>query len=254
MSLEMIRVSILTIIRLALLIISMENLRQLREEINWEDLASLKCEYYHEILNGVGVSFMEYRGCRSWFKEENLKETHIGAAQRKWLRDLYLEDGEFEHLNSTLFISPLALFILSKLVSKAAFYKVGDVQEYCTYKSIPQLVELLDLLRSWKERRAGRELLIVGGDIHMGGTTDILYKGKKIFAQFVSSAINSKEVSSFEKGLMDLMMKMGKINGDYTCCHGKWKKRNNYGIVEVITNEQGSKIESKLELLRDKKK
>ena len=221
--------------------------RQLREDINLKNLSSLKCEYHHHILNGVGVSFMEYRGCRSWFREENLKETHIGAAQREWMRDLYKEKG-------TIFISPIPLFLLSKLVSRIAYLKEDDIQEYWTYRSIPQLVELLDLLRGWKEKRAGRELLVVGGDFHLGGMTDVIYQEKKVFTQFVCSAINSKEASWLEKGILDVVMKIGKLNNDYSFYHHKWKKRNNYGVIEVITDKQGSKIEAKLETLKVEKK
>jgi len=228
--------------------------RQLREDIPWDNLKSLKCEYYHVILNGVGVSFMEYRGCRSWFREDNLKETHIGAAQRAWLQELYSEAGEFEFVTSTIFISPLPLFVLSKLVSQVAYYKVDDVQEYWSYRSIPQLVELLELLRAWKRRRADREILVVGGDIHMGGTTDVMYQGRKIFTQFVSSSINSKETSWLEKGVMDILMKLGKVNDDYTFLHNKWKKRNNYGVIEATYGKEGARIETKLETLKVPKK
>ena len=227
--------------------------RQLREDIPWDNLASLRCEYHHHILNGVGVSFMEYRGCRSWFREANLKETHIGASQREWLRALYGKGGLFEQVNSAIFISPLPLFIFSKLVSKVAFLKVDDVQEYWTYQSIPQLLELLDLIRGWKQRRSDRDLVIVGGDIHLGGTTDVMYAGQKLCTQFVCSAINSHESHWLEKGIMDLVMKWGKVNSDYTFMHRKWTKRNNYGVVEVYSDYNGSRIDCKLEKLKPQK-
>jgi len=228
--------------------------RQLREDIPWDNLKSLKCEYHHHILNGVGVSFMEYRGCRSWFREDKLKETHIGAAQSQWIRDLYKPGGKFEQVNSALFLSPLPLFVLSKFISQVAFIKEDDIQEYWTYRSIPQLVELLDLLREWKQRRENREILVVGGDIHMGGSTDVMYQGKKIFTQFVSSSMNSKESSWLEKGIMDLVMKLGKVDNNYAFLHQKWKRKNNYGVIEVITGKEGSKIEARLETLKEVKK
>jgi len=228
--------------------------RQLREDIPWDNLASLRCEYHHHILNGVGVSFMEYRGCRSWFREANLEDTHIGQAQTDWLRALYGPGGLFEQVNTALFITPLPLFVFSKLVSQVAFYKVDDVQEYWSYKAIPQLVELLNLIRGWKERRAGRELLVVAGDIHLGGTTDIMYGGQKIFTQFVSSAINSHESSWIEKGIMDHLMKMGKLNDDYTFLHNKWTKKNNYGVIEVYSDYNGSRIDCRLETLKAQNK
>jgi len=216
--------------------------RQLREDIPWEDLASMKCEYFHEVLNGVGVSFMEYRGARSWFREHELNKTHIGKAQKEWLESLYKKGGEFEQLNSTIFISPLPLFILNKLNSNVAYHVSDDIQEYWTYRSIPQLVELLELLRAWKERKAGKEIIVVGGDVHLGGITDVMYKGRKIFTQFVSSGISQKEIGVFEKGVFFFLMKFGRVNDDYTFRHHGWTRKNNFGILNVMTDSKGSRM------------
>jgi len=220
--------------------------RQLREDINWKNLKAMKCEYHEHILNGVGVSFMEYRGNRSWFREEYLRDTHMGKAQQAWLGSLYKQGGRFEGLNSAMFITPLPLFLLTHFVSQVAYLKSDDIQEYWTYDSVDQLAELLDLLRTWKERVNGREIVVIGGDFHLGGWTDIGYKGKKIFSQFTTSAISQDQTSGFEKAILDVLMKLGKLNKEYSFSHYGWTKENNYGVVEASTENKVAKINSTL--------
>jgi len=224
--------------------------RQLREDIDWNDLASLKCEYHHHILNGVGVSFMEYRGCRSWFREENLKETHIGRDQKAWIQDLYREGGEFEQVNSAIFITPLPLFLFPKFISKLAYLKSDDIQEHWTYNSVAQLEEMLDLLRKWKKRGTKKEILVVGGDFHLGGWTDVMYKKEKVFTQFISSAINSEVASKYEKTVVDALMNLGKLTKVYQFKHSGWIKENNFGLVEISREDEISEIEASLGVSR----
>jgi len=223
--------------------------RQLRQDIPWENLKSLKCEYYHQILNGVGVSFIEYRGCRSWFREENLEETHIGEAQKKWLTKLFEDKDKFEGVNSVIFISPLPLFLFHHYISKVAYFKSDDIQEHWTYRHIPQLIELLDLLVAWKLRYDGREILVVGGDFHLGGWTDVLYQGEKVFTQFITSAINGHGANLLQEVFLKVLMLFGEADRNYSFEHYEWIRQNNYGIIQAqtmvsTTNRKFSTIES----------
>ena len=228
--------------------------RQLREDIPWDNLKSLKNEYHYHILNGVGVSFMEYRGCRSWFQEEKLKETLTGKAQKEWIFSLFKKGGKLDQVDSTIFVTPVPFFLLSHFLSELAYLKSNDLQEHYTYHNVPQLIELLDLLREWKERRQGREILIAAGDAHLGGWTDVWYKKKKIFSQFVSSAINSAEATKVEKAILDVLMKVGRLNKDYSFFHYEWKRENNFGLIETSQVNKVSKIQSTLVIYPEGKK
>jgi len=235
--------------------------RQLRENIPWDNLKSLKCEYHHHILNGIGVCFIEYRGCRSWFKEEGLEKTHLGEAQQRWLRSLFEEGGEFQNVSSAIFITPLPLFLLNNSISKGAYWinkitslLTDDVQEQWTYDALPQLEELLNLLRRWKKGAPDRELLVVGGDFHLGGWTDVYYQGEKIFKQFITSAISNEEVNFLEEAAVKLLMRFGKLKADYCFEHHDWVRDNNYGIVHVLTQNQFSTIKSSMVWYSEKTK
>lgn len=223
--------------------------RQLREDIDWDKLESLKCEYYDHIFHGVGISFMEYRGCRTWFREQDVDVTHLGKQQAEWLDSLYKEHGKFENVSSALFITPQPLFFLSHFNIHLYYLTEDDFQEHWSYSSIPYLVKLLDLLREWKERRNGRELTIVGGDVHLGGMTDVFYKKKPIFQQFVSSAINGKAKSKIGQAILSLAQKMGKITDDYTVIHHSWIRQNNYGILNMSKKNGISTVKSVLKHL-----
>jgi len=222
--------------------------RQLREDINFDRLEDLRCEYYDEIIHGVGVSFMEYRGCRSWFKEEKLKETKIGEKQSAWISSLYEKKGKFDKLSATLFISPLPIFFLSRSLSKIVRLKVNDIQEYWMYDSVDQLIGLVGLLRRWKDRKDNRDILVLGGDVHMGGKSDIIFQGEKIFSQLVTSAVNGEQLNKVEMMIVRYVNRNSKLDNDYHFENYGWTEKNNFGLVKVKNVNGVSSIQSELKI------
>ena len=227
--------------------------RQLREDIDWNNPDSLKCEYYHCKLNGVGVVFTEYRGCRTWFREEEVEKDHFGKNQTEWLNQFFKEQGEFDTLDSVLFISPLPMFFLSHIITKLVHLIEDDAQEEWAYDAVPEMGRVLDLLRLWRERRPSKKMILLGGDVHFGGPTDVFYQNKLAFKQLTSSAINSRIVSRFEEAVTKLAMRVDdKLSNGYYFKHHGWKKENNYDVVEVTNKNGVSKIDSTLVYYSDK--
>jgi hypothetical protein len=53
-------------------------------------------------------------------------------------------------------------------------------------------VQMLNLLKFWKDQYPGkREIILLGGDVHVGGHTSIKFKGEIVLRQLVSSAISN---------------------------------------------------------------
>lgn len=228
--------------------------RQLREDIDWKNLDQLQCEYYEYIFHGVGVVFTEYRGCRSWFREGGFDEDHFGKHQQAFLDNLFKQNGKYESMNSTIFVTPLPVFFLAHTIGKAAHVVQDDIQEHWAYGAIPQMGKFLDLLRTWKERRDGRDIILVGGDVHVGGHTDVFYHDKPVFKHFTTSAINGQVVKKVEELILRLFQKYGKLKNGYGFKHHGWTKENNYGIVDVVNVNGNTHIEARLFCLDQTKK
>jgi len=212
--------------------------RQLREDVDFKDEAKMNPEYHLHIFNGVGIMFIDYRGCRSWFYDkDDLEKTQLGKRQMAWIKEAFSPKGAFANVKAVLFVSPLPIFVFSNTVTKMAAIKVDDAKEQWAFGHQEEMAEMLDALRDWKEAKPGREVTLIGGDIHIGGHTDVFYKGKRAFKQFTSSAINNVIPTKFQFLTVRFMQECSQpLSNGYAFDHHDWTKENNYGIVTVSTD------------------
>ena len=222
--------------------------RQLRDDIDWANLEALKCEYHDHILNGVGIAFVDYRGSRSWFREEKVKELQLGLAQTEWVKSLFAPQGSFENASSVLFISPIPIVMFCHILTAIASIKIDDAKEHWSYKNTKELKELLDILRGWKEHKGNREITLIGGDVHIGGYTEVFYKKKPLFKQFTTSTINNDKIQTkLEFVVVKFFQNLkGKIESDYSYKHYDWTRENNYGLMKTGNKNGEPYVEYKL--------
>jgi len=223
--------------------------RQLREDIDWNNLDSLKCEYHEHILNGVGIVFVDYRGSRSWFREDfNEKSPQLGTKQAEWVQSLFVKEGKFKDLNSVLFISAIPMLFFSHLLTNtAAMAGFDDVKEHWSYKNDEEMKKILNLLKDWKAGKKGRELTLIGGDVHIGGHTDLFFGKKGVFKQFTTSAINNIVTKKYQFSIMKFFQKLsGNLGKEFSYQHYDWVKESNYGLVSISVNGEASIVECKL--------
>mmetsp|Transcript_21377 Transcript_21377/g.18499 ORF Transcript_21377/g.18499 Transcript_21377/m.18499 type:complete len:116 (+) Transcript_21377:311-658(+) len=73
---------------------------------------------------------------------------------------------------------------------------------------------------------------MIGGDIHIGGHTDIFYKGKRAIKQLTASAINQKVVSKLEYWAMRIGQEIADhLKNGFSFEHHDWTKDNNFGVL-----------------------
>ena len=117
----------------------------------------------------------------------------------------------------------------------------SDYKEGWAYAYEDQLMKLLETLRKWKERKVGRELLFIGGDLHMCGHTEIYYRKKPFARQFVSSGINQRRLEKNEWFLRkNLLSNPQSYEKDYCFTHHDWIGIRSYGNVIIGKNNQNS--------------
>jgi len=221
--------------------------RQLREDIDWNNFNNLECEYHDHILNGVGIVLLDYRGSRSWFREEKVEELQLGVKQTNWIRNLFSSQGKFKDLSSVLFISPIPLIYLSHQLTKTATIAIDDAQEHWTFKNAAELADVFDLLRIWKNAKVGREVTLVGGDVHIGCHSEIYYNNELCFKQFVTSAMNNEVPNKLEYMVVKVGLHMsGDLAGGYSFRHSEIVRKNNYGLLKVEDHFGRSYVESLL--------
>ena len=219
--------------------------RQLREDINFNDLSTIKTEYFHVILNGVGFVFLDYRGVKSWFKNPNETPSQLGSQQRNYLTTLFGSNGDFKSLKTVFLVSSFPVVLFGDIIAKLGQSYNEDAVEHWSNGRIDEQVWLLNLLRNWKLASSGRNLMILAGDSHMGGWTDIKYNNAITFKQFTASAMASLQPTANEFLFFSLYCNANyNIKSGFGYKHYNWTRNFNYGLIATAISSGTSVIDA----------
>jgi len=104
-------------------------------------------------------------------------------------------------------------------------------------------VAFLKLLHQWKMEKQNRQIVVIGGDLHMAVRTEIRYKGDLIFEQLVTSPIRQHSPPGLGYNLMkSVMSTVEELEDDYSYKHTMFKPRRNFGIINIETHEGGTTV------------
>lgn len=208
--------------------------RQLWDDINFEDLSDKKTEFHIHILNNVGIFFFDYRGKNSWNKIEGEK-SQLGGAQWAALKNALKSGGTFDKCQFVMIVSTLPVVLFTKEWNKVIPQIIDDYCEQWQYAFSDEQSELLSLMTEWKNSGYGkREIMLVGGDIHHAGHTDILKNGKKVFGQIVTSGICQIIPKKWEFLISTKAMSLyNDLGGGWSFKHHDWTEKNNYALISL---------------------
>jgi len=210
--------------------------RQLREDIDFVNFENTKDEYYIEIMNEIGFFVMDYRGPKVWHKSilDNSSVDQLGYTQYQSVVEAFSKNGTFKDVKAAVLVSTLPLLFVSTAMAQVVGIVMEDMKENWAYAYEDELITLLDIVRTWKDEKVGRQLLFVGGDVHLAGYTEVFYKKQPLGRQLVSTGINQVKLASCEI----LAIKAGIYLNDalsgneYTYVHHDWVGQKNYGTVK----------------------
>ena len=74
-------------------------------------------------------------------------------------------------------------------MNKLVLNFVNDAQEQWTNVNGDEQAQLLDLLNAWKKESEGRDIILLGGDVHHAGQLDTFKEGRPAFKQLISSGV-----------------------------------------------------------------
>lgn len=224
--------------------------RQLWDDIDFTNLNTIDREFFYQIICGVGMFFLDYRGVRSWHNAVSgvSKGRHLGTQQWETMQRVFSQNGEFSNLKNVLFISTIPIVLFPRKISRMIFPAIDDVQEQWTYDHQEEQARMLDLLRQWKAEKEGREVTLIGGDIHFAGHTDIFYQNTKAFKQITTSGMNQKGPNKLEFAVIQGVLKgYSDLKNGYQYEHHHWTRKNNYAILRVwIPDGKTNKVSIKL--------
>jgi len=109
---------------------------------------------------------------------------------------------------------------------------------------LPEVPRFLRLCSQWRKANPGREVLIIGGDVHEGGWTDIFTGDEQeVIRQLTTSAIANKMTKPHEALAVTLTRSLAssydgrRLAGDWKMTHYDWTNFRNYATVECFNGD-----------------
>ncbi len=195
-------------------------------------------EAHAHVYGGVGIVFLDQRGCRTFDYDPTLP--YLGAKQWAWLRGT-LASAAFASVKALVVITSVPLLYVGEAVAAAAGLVASDLRDQWSYPGHrAEQLQLVDLLVQWKAGAAGREVSVVGGDVHVGGQTVLEAVGphgawQPAFRQFITSPItNSPPGALAFFGIKSVLLgSTHDLDARFRYRHESLTPRRNYAVLTL---------------------
>lgn len=209
--------------------------KQLWEDINFTDFRSVKKEYHYMTINHIAIFFVDRRGCRYWHNTpgDTLK---LGSEQWADLDKCISKGGIFDTSNiKTVFLvttTPIVLMAHSVVLDIYGMTQ-KEIYEQWSYDCPEEQIRLLKLVKDFREL-TNKEVVLISGDVHMAGCTDVYHNDKFVYKQIISSGIMQRCLTSFQVKMANFAFDFKENLGDgFSFHHKHFTPHNNYGIIDV---------------------
>lgn len=172
--------------------------KQLWADQSEEDLIQHGNEYHRHRFGSVGFMFIDTRCGRAYV--DDVDHPLLTNAQWKTITDDLGPGGMFSDIKALVVLSPVPVAFLDYKRAEEARAAENDLRDHWSFrKFVHDQRAFVHMLKDWKEARNDRELYLVGGDLHVGGYTDICYfnvlgVSTVLFKQIISSPITNHSV------------------------------------------------------------
>ena len=196
-----------------------------------------------------GIVFLDVRGPRSLHLIEGEQYPYMGSLQWQEVKDALSESGLMRDVRSLLMICPAPIVFLPTTINDLLGNTVIDdaLGHWSSKPFKAEQVMMLNLCQAWKAARPGRELTFVGGDVHVGGHSEITRDGVVVFQQLVTSAIANYILSRFEFVMGQLSQDLiTELEEGWGFKHRLFTRERNYGVMTISADDVGPLVERHL--------
>lgn len=206
----------------------------------WDDPPHTNDEHHLHVWGSIGVLFVDQRGGRSFGRDA--ARPYLGTRQWDSIVEA-LRTGAFSSARALVVVTSVPLVYLGGNITKFGTSAADDLYDHWSHPlHNKEQVEMVRALREWKAAVPGqRELLVVGGDVHVGGHTDIKHEDATIFNQLITSPITNVPPKWYAfYGLLILTESEEKLTSSYSYEHHDFTNKRNYGIIIVRVPPKGT--------------
>jgi hypothetical protein len=208
--------------------------------------------FHAHCLGDIGILFTETRFAKVLGRQpEDVTVPYLGRRQWDLIDHALSEDGLFARCQFVICVTPTPLIFLAKDVNWAMSQIAADLKgHWCCEAYEPEQCRLLESLDRWRSLdRTHRDVILLGGDVHMGGFTEIsmpAHPEDKIH-QITSSPISNEE---FNQVILNTTKTgqgaVSKLLDGATFVHKDWTGERNYGLLNIALRERRLQASARL--------
>lgn len=208
--------------------------RQLWDDFDTEAEPADGFEYHRHKWGPFGVMFIDLRGGRSF--QTDPARPFLGTPQWEAITSWLAGDGYFSDVRALVVVTSVPLAYLGGTISGIGSRFMDDLRDHWSYgMHAKEQIETVRALRVWMQQGAAggeRNVLVIGGDVHIGGYSNIRHLGTTIFTQLITSPITNAPPPFYQfiglRQLLEITMPLGTA---YSVKHSRLTNRRNFGIV-----------------------
>lgn len=178
--------------------------RQLWEDVEDPAGAALgRAEHHAHTWGWLGALFVDNRGGRA-FQPTTGTNPYLGAEQWGRIRSLLTDTGTFKSVKVLVVATPVPLVFMGPR-GTAMYDDRDDLWGHWSHDPYrAEQYKMLDALRTWKRAAPDRDVVLVGGDVHVGGLYTIFHRDHQlgpeheIFRELIASPIRMAPLSPLE--------------------------------------------------------
>lgn len=212
-------------------------------------------DFHFHAFGDVGLAFLDLRACKTFHKKvEDSSTPMLGAKQWRVLEEALANNqgAEFAACKALLVFSPEPVAYVSPKPTLLAGNTVCDdlLGQWSNPKHQGEVPRLMKTMTSWRNAHEGRAVLLLGGDVHEGGWTDITAEDgdKQFIRQLTTSAIANKMTAHHEAVAVIMTRDVAGAMEGFSCApgwhyqHYDWTNKRNYAMVDFEQNGRATVI------------
>jgi len=229
--------------------------RQLREDVDYVHFEGVKSDYFSLVLNNVGFFFLDHRGERAnWYNNNdcNLTNDGFGIGYGYNESEKYFGNDQTNHLknclNNKFKDCPIVIIISQNpIVLHNEDEAINEKQfEEFIYNDKDKYGEFLRILANHK-KQSKQEIFFVSSNINIGGHTEIYKNGFPCFKQIVTSGTGYQTKDSLTKFCNRIIDQRDKnLPKGFSFKHQNWTSNRNYASLNMYMNKDSAIIKSYL--------
>jgi len=216
-----------------------------------DDELEPKYDYHMHVFGDVGLLFVDVRCCKSFhWQSEDAEAPMLGKAQWAAIDAALAPGGMFSDCKALLALVPEPIGYVSRALTKIMGNTVCDdlLGQWSAEAHRAEVPRFLQALKAWRELGSNKQVLILAGDVHEGGWTDLILQnveGDGRIRQLTTSAIANKQTKAHEalavaltRGFMS-SLDVTDVGSGWLSRHYDWTNFNNYALVTVNVAAEG---------------